>query len=499
MLTKAVTENRIDIAGFLLENGLPIPSEAHLLHIAAANDNRDMLALLRRHYSSLDDRDEAGRTPLHLVRSAATAEWLLKRGAQADVCDAQGRFPHEAVSDEAARQLLKECYERLHPEPTALSTRQQEPASPEEWSRRFTMERLTLKELIPINDREPDLAKMCFNDREYRFSKRFFSSFARRMKFSTNVFNYFSPQEFLSRVAERKPDISFQVTFDNRDGLVLGVTDPDHKILPPHIVCEFVSADPRTESVSYANGVWEATLQLDETFNVPQAGDYRRKLLLNYPVDGLGMPSISLAVMRQVCRNGMVAAVAQFRTDIEVNDQSGRHLGKLLRSFSNEYGFSALNERLIAAQNTVASVNEFLSIDALLAANISSREMYLKLHDRLNEVAGDPCYQYAVTSLQNIPRKKQALMPVACSVNDLLSFCSELTTHHGRLLSRPRVFDEKAGQMLSQEFDLEGMYHAKDRTSPDFFLADLALGGDRVGRSQARPGNRISEHAGLHL
>ena len=490
MLLKAVGENRTDIVRFLIENGANVPPGVHPLHAAVANDNLEMVEALLS-VCFVGDRDEWGRTPLHLARSPEMADFLLDHGAAADIRDANGEFPYETATDSATRAILHHRYVELHAV-TVPALADPAPAAAEDWEHRFTLERITMQDLIPVDDgNDPEQARIRFNDREYRLSKRFFSSFARRMKFSTNVFNYFSPQEFLSRVAERKPDMAFQATFDDHSGLLLGVTDPDRKLLPAHIACRVIADDPRTRKIVYNDGVWEAEMMLDEKFTVPQAGEYFRKLQLSYPVDGLGLPSIYLATMRVVCSNGAVAAVSQFRTDIEVNDESGTHLGKLLKSFSNDYGFSAMSERLIAAQDTVASVNELLSIDTLIAANVSDKSAYRVIRDRLNEIAGDPCYQYAVTSLQSIPRKKQALMPVACSVNDLLNFCSELTTHHGELLHRPRAFDEKTGQMLAQEFDLEGMYHTHGRPSPDFFLDDLSIGGHRAGESLERERNLV--------
>ena len=492
MLLRAVTENRAAIVQFLLENGTIVNPEDHLLHVAVANDNLEMVEALLP-YCNINDRDHSLRTPLHLANSLKMAKLLLDHGAAIDACDQSGSYPHDTATVESVSEFLRRKYEELHPvvvHPLTAGSRSK--VSSEDWEHRFTVERITMQDLIPVDDGSaPQLAKIRYNDREYRLSKRFFSSFARRMKFSTNVFNYFSPQEFLSRVAERKSDVEFLATFDNHAGMLLGVTDPDRKILPAHIACKVIADDPRTQEISYNNGVWEANMLLDEKFEVPKAGEYFRKLQLHYPVDGIGMPSIYLATMRVVCSNGAVAAVSQFRTDIEVNDESGTHLGKLLKSFSNDYGFSAMSERLIAAQDTLASVREFLDIDAMIAVNCSDKNAYRIIHDRLNEIAGDPCYQYAVTSLQSLPKKKQSLMPVACSVNDLLNFCSELTTHHSELLHRVRSFDEKTGQMLSQEFDLEGMYHATNKPSPDFFLAGLTLGGKRAGESIERQHNLV--------
>ena len=251
------------------------------------------------------------------------------------------------------------------------------------------------------------------------------------------------------------------------------------------IACDVFSSDPRVRSVSYERGIWSAELHLDEVFNVPRSGEYFRRFKICYPVDSVGMPCIYLSMQRLVCSNGSTAQVAEFRTDIEINDESGLHLSRLLASFNNQYGFSALEERLGIAQSTAASVNELLEIDNLLQNHVADKRAYRMLHNRLDEVAGEPCFQYGTTSLNNIPAKKRSLLPVNCSVNDLLNFCSELTSHHGNLLDNAVSFDVAAGKILAHEFDLEGMYGHRKK-SPDFFLKDLKLSTARTSDSIAR-------------
>ena len=197
------------------------------------------------------------------------------------------------------------------------------------------------------------------------------------------------------------------------------------------------------------------------------------------------MPCIYLSMQRLVCSNGATAQVAEFRTDIEINDESGLHLSRLLGSFNNRHGFSALEERLGIAQSTAASVSEFMEIDGLLQNHVPDKHAYRQLHNRLDEIAGEPCFRYGTTCLNNIPAKKRSLLPVNCSVNDLLNFCSELTSHHGKLLNDTAAFDVAAGKILAHEFDLEGMYgrHSK---SPDFFLKGLDLPTTRTRESFER-------------
>ena len=77
--------------------------------------------------------------------------------------------------------------------------------------------------------------------------------------------------------------------------------------------------------------------------------------------------------------------------------------------------------------------------------------------------------RYGVTDLSNIGIKKRALLPVGCSVADLLNFASELATHHSELLKPESTLQTFAGTVLSKGFDLEDLYPNARRTS-DFYL-----------------------------
>ena len=186
----------------------------------------------------------------------------------------------------------------------------------------------------------------------------------------------------------------------------------------------------------------------------------------------------------------MIALVPGFRTDIEINDESGTHLSRLLRSYNNENGFMALESRLQTAQDTLASVNELLKFENLLATQISDQASASALQTRLEEMAGDPCARYETTSLNNIAPKKRSLLPVGCSVNDLFNFCSELTSHHDNLISRVDFFNTTLGGMLAQEFDLEEIYHNR-QPARAFHLDDMDLSESIYQGSAARRHNTV--------
>ena len=491
-LKKAVKENRYEVAEFLIESGMrPDPEkDTEILYSALENKSMPMLRLLLPFFD-LNHPGTDGRTVLFYPQlTREEAEYLIQNGAKPDFAGPDGVLPYQAATDPETSEYLKELYFELHPVvefPPATAEKPQQL----DWSERFTTERVSIADLVPVEcDPATGRFKIQFEDRIYNTTARFITSFARKLKFSNNIFNYFTAEEVFDRVQQRNPDVAFKVTFDRQGGEILGVVDESKKLLPAEIACNVFASDPRVQKIQYSKGVWEAEFLLDETFSIRNDSEYARKIWVHYPVDGVSMPCVYLSVLRKVCSNGAVAMVPGFRTDIEINDESGTHLSRLLRSYNNENGFMALESRLQTAQDTLASVNELLKIENLLTTQISDQASASALQTRLEEMAGDPCARYETTSLNNIAQKKRSLLPVGCSVNDLFNFCSELTTHHENIISRVDAFNATLGSMLSQEFDLEEMYHNR-QPAKAFHLDDMDLTENIYQGSAARRHNTV--------
>lgn len=491
-LKKAIFDNRYDVAEYLIENGMRPDSErdTELLYTAMRYNSLPMLRLLLPFFD-LNRPGPDGRTPLFDPQiTEEVAKCLVQAGAKADYTDPNGVLPYQVVIDEKSSEYLKDLYFELHPVAESLPTTVNN-SQTLDWSNRFMTTRVSIADLVPVDcDQATGKFKIQFDNHTYFTSERFITSFARKLKFSTNIFNYFSAEEVFDRVYQRNPDVAFKVTFDRQDGEILGVVDESKKILPAEIACNVFASDPRIQSIHYSRGVWEAEFQLDETFSIRNDSPYTRKIWVHYPVDGVSMPCVYLSVLRQICSNGAVALVPGFRTDIEVNDESGTHLSRLLRSYNNENGFMALESRLQTAQDTMASVNELLKIENLLNAQIVDQSSASALQTRLEEMAGDPCSRYETTSLNNIAARKRSLLPVGCSVIDLINFCSELTSHHENIISRVDAFNATLGNMLAQEFDLEEMYH-NHKPAKAFHLDDMDLTENIYQGSAARRHNTV--------
>ena len=478
LFEKAIEEQRIETVKFLIENGMQ--PEIGDFYLAVKSD---LMPVVEMMIQVIDFKEciRPGRldgTPLHQVRSLEMAQYLVNHGFPTDVEDREGLYPHQAIHDEVISRYLQTRYEKVHPPVEQLPEVRREFT----WENRFTTENVGITDLVPVDcDEATGRFRIQFRDEKLVPSTRFLTSLARKLKFSSNIFRYFSGEEVFTRISEKCPDIRFKVTVDHQENCMLGVVDEEKKILPPDIACRIFAEDNRISKVEYKNGLWEATMKLDETFTITGDSSYRRALRIQYPVDGVSMPAIYLAVERQICTNGATALVNMFRTEIEINDQSGTHLSRLLKSFSNENGFLALESRIQKAQETKASVRELMSIQNLLETQLTEPQFLPRLKEHLEAISGDPCRDYGTTSLSNIPVKRRALLPVSCSVNDLLNFCSELSTHHREILRNTNVWDAEIGRMLAGEFDLEDMYR-NSRDARDFQLNALNLANEYTDR-----------------
>ena len=124
-----------------------------------------------------------------------------------------------------------------------------------------------------------------------------------------------------------------------------------------------------------------------------------------------------------------------------------------------------LQSRMGEAAGTKASVGEMMLLEGLIKRSVANTRNQMLLRERLDEISGNPCVRYGVKDLANIGQKKRPLLPVGCSVADLLNFASELSTHHAELLKPESTLHSFAGTVLAKGFDLEDLYPNASQTS----------------------------------
>ena len=335
---------------------------------------------------------------------------------------------------------------------------------------RFEPVPITPRQMVEALDcDETKIKSLVIDNSAYKLSDRFYKTLAAELGIPYGVFGFFTPLEVMERAAAKVPDLQLRVTVDTEGQQALGLTQNKGLPMPINYIENVLHNDKRLTGVEYSDGVLSAMLDLDDPWDVPNDSTYGMRVRCRVPVDGVGMPDMSLATWRQVCSNGAVAETSLFRTKMEIKDNSGEHFRRLLASFSNPSGVEMLQERMCNAAETKASVGEVVLLEGLIRRSVANARNQMLLRERLNDVADNPCVRYGVTDLANIGQKKRPLLPVGCSVADLLNFASELGTHHSDLLKSDSTLQSFSGTLLSKGFDLEGLYPHTARTS-SFYL-----------------------------
>lgn len=408
--------------------------------------------------------DHRGLTPIFVAHTPEIATTLHEFGAHLNVFDNEGTSLMDYTENNGRHEVAETIRSLMQDEtPVALSFG----TGQDEFTDRFEPIPISPRELVNRLDADSNTLQGIIVDGErYSISTRFLKGLASRMKVPYTVFNLFTPLEVINRSADRNPDMEMRVTLDREKKVALGLVEDKGNTLPINSVVTYLRQDPRTQNIDYEDGVLKATLAMNDGWDIPGDSEYKVQLSCQIPVDGMAQPEINLATYRLVCSNGAVAEESIFRSKMEIKDNSGLHFQRLLQSFSNKNGVEMLHQRLIDANATKASVAELMALDGILRRIVSDRHNQMLLREKLLDLGDNPCARYGVTDLANIGEKKRSLLPVGCSVADLLNFASELGTHHRNLLRETGSLNAFHGRMLAKSFDLEDMYknsvHARD-------------------------------------
>lgn len=338
---------------------------------------------------------------------------------------------------------------------------------------RFETMRVTPRRVADaVVEHEGRFQALDMNGERFAPSQRFLKGLAQRMKVPLSVFDLFSPLEVITRAAERVPDLALRLTVDHQEHKALGLIEDKGVPIPAGNIEIIMKEDRRLQKFDYHDGLITGRFDLGEAWDIPNDSKYGVHISTEVPVDGMGTPETTLATWRQVCSNGAIAEAPLFRTKMEVKDNGGDHFARLLKSFSNPRGVEMLHERLLAAAETKASVDEVYQIEQFIRRQVRDERHQMLLCERLQEVAENPCVRYAVTDLGAIGTKRRGLLPTGASVADVMNFVSELKTHHPEFVKNPASADGLLGNFYARSYDLEEMYpHAQPARS--FYLRGI--------------------------
>ena len=273
-------------------------------------------------------------------------------------------------------------------------------------------------------------------------TQRFLKSLAARFHVGESFFKYFPPDEVFARIQEVHPRTRVRLTIDK--GKALAMSNPTKGIVHPEDLVRLLREQgTRVTSVEYHLGVVTSTHEMDDAPWSVAGDSFKQTFTMETPIDGLGLPSVYLSLIRQICKNGMIGYAPAFRTTIAIGKDDGENpilpLKRAMECFSNDEGFDALRQRLEAALNSEASVFEVRMLAKAINTDLAGkREDIIRAGDvftALTELTGDVALKFAVASDEAISRKKQSQLAMDCTVYDLLNFATEITSHHGPLLN----------------------------------------------------------------
>lgn len=318
---------------------------------------------------------------------------------------------------------------------------------------------------------------------------RFINSFLGLFGLSKSMFNLFDHEEVVERLLLRgkgdKVRLALQQNKDNSMTALAAIKPSKPYVEAYDLYSMLKKMDIPDEEIGYTLGVVRSTHVPSVMGNteVDLAGDAAvRRFVMDVPIDGYGAPSAYLTIIRQICSNGMIGEAPAFRSQVNIGDQGKSINGniihdaiptirKFIESHNNEEGFSVMTDRMRTAADTPASLDEFNRLYKMVTGSnmdslhrrtttgeqsTSAVDLSSDVSQVMYNLAGkDLMERYGLVSLDQISPKKRKLVPVECTVMDLINVASELATHRADDYQNKRI-SGFVGQTLSEEFDLEG-------------------------------------------
>jgi len=311
--------------------------------------------------------------------------------------------------------------------------------------------------------------------KKLKVTPRFLRSLASRFHVGESFFKYFPPDEVFARLQKVHPRVRVRLTLDKNRALAM--SNPTKGIVHPEDLVRLLREQAgRVTNVNYYLGVVTSTHEMDDAPWSVGDDDFRQTFTMETPIDGLGLPSVYLSLIRQVCTNGMVGYAPAFRTTISIGKDDGDNpilpLSRAMECFSSDEGFDALRQRLEASLNSEVSVYEVRMLAKAIHTDLAGRHSDVMrsadVFTALTELTGDVALKYHVATEEAINRKKQSQLSMNCTVYDLINFATEVTSHYGDMLSTgANKTIAWVGQTLADAggYDLE---NSLDTATPDW-------------------------------
>jgi hypothetical protein len=390
---------------------------------------------------------------------------------------------------------------------------------------------------VPVNDLlvqtspdqktgKPKVDHVLVQDEPLLDSGRFWTSLFARYGFNKAFFKYFDYPEVFNRISEVEANDRMRLCIErgeDKNGApvnrLLAVSNPTKPLVVYDELMDLLGRYEGT-SLNYSDGVVEST-------HVPRAGGNRfdilgdmhsNRFVMQTPVDGYGTPNLYLALLREICTNGMIGMSKVFRSQLALGkgaDDVTPALIRALDGFNNDEGFAAIRQRLEVAGKSWLSVFEEQQLYQLLVklhgnkaidandqtlhrgtdiAKYLTREISRRdlggdpklvgspIIHAWHKMTGDPAESYGLANLDSLSAKRQRTLPVDCTVYQAINFATEVATHYATP-SGGRQLQAWVGARLSEEYDMEG---TMDKFGEfEDFLVDSKLSAGLTGSAHA--------------
>ena len=294
----------------------------------------------------------------------------------------------------------------------------------------------------------------------YRLGQRFWGSFCSRFQLGDTVFNYFSHDEVFERIARnRAGDSNVRICLVSDGGKLdaMALTNPAVPVVQPGDLQKLLIKG-KSEKISYSDGSIRSTHLPRNSNDLDKLGDdsetFKRRFVMETPIDGYGKPKIFLELLRLTCQNGAIGMAPAFRTDIVIGKNPITVLERAIASFDNEDGFAAIKQRFEAAQNSPASIAECLKLYKRLE-RVGTEMDHFQVAKVFQQMTGNVSNMYGLANENILSDKKQRVLPSKCRVYDLINFASEVATHEAQTTFDADRLHAFIGDLVSSDYDLE--------------------------------------------
>lgn len=313
------------------------------------------------------------------------------------------------------------------------------------------------------------LTKINYGDKTLDSTPRFITSLSSRFCFGHSIFNFFTPAEVFERLQMVEPQTKMRVATHHNH--CLAVSNPAKAYVDFDTLSRLLRRkSPKIDKIDYENGCIKTIHRMDEQWDIN--GDvFTQMFFLNTPIDGYGLPSIQLALYREASGAFLVAGGKVFKSEINLGRGSDRPeipLSRAIDTFNNEEGFQALRQRLSSASTSWASMNEVnVLYKALGKACRKSSKWWDGVFENYTKLCGRVDQKYGIATMESISTKKARLLPMHCTVADLVNFSIEVASHPNVLVKSDSLYNW-VGNILSNEYDLEGTNESGSKTTGNY-------------------------------